>query len=76
MQATLILADDVASAAQAIAARDGKSLGEVVSELARQALQRQESPARNRLGLPLLPSRGRKGVITLELVNRLRDEEP
>lgn len=76
MRTTLALADDVAHAARAIAERDGKSMGEVVSDLARQTLNRREPMERNGLGLPVLPSRGREGVITLELVNRLRDESP
>lgn len=76
MRTTLALADDVALAARAIAERDGRSMGEVVSDLARQTLSRRAPMERNNLGLPMLPSRGRKGVITLELVNRLRDELP
>ena len=76
MRTTLALADDVAFAARAIAAHDGRSLGEVVSDLARQTLHRRELATTTRNGLPLLPSRGRPGSITLDLVNRLRDEEP
>lgn len=76
MRTTLALADDVVHAARAIAERDGKSMGEVVSDLARQTLNRREPTERNSLGLPLLPSRGRNGIVTLELVNRLRDELP
>lgn len=76
MRTTLALADDVAHAARAIADRDGRSMGEVVSDLARQSLHRREPATTTRNGLPLLPSRGRPGSITLELVNRLRDELP
>ena len=76
MRTTLAIDDDVLLAAKAIADRDRRTVGEVLSELARQSLRRGEPPARNRLGLPLLPSRGKPGSITLEVVNRLRDEAP
>ena len=71
---TLALDDDVIDAARAIAERDRRTIGEVVSDLARQTLRRREPAGRTRNGLPLLPSRGKPGSVTLELVNRLRDE--
>jgi len=74
MWTTLTLDDDVAEAARAIAARDRRTLGDVVSDLARQSLRRREPAATTRNGLPLLPSRGKPGSVTLELVNKLRDE--
>ncbi len=74
MRTTLKLDDDVLQAARAVAERDGRTLGEVVSALARQGLRRAEvGPVRN--GIPLLPARGGSPV-TLDLVNRLRDEMP
>jgi hypothetical protein len=76
MRTTLALDDDVILAARAIADRDRKTIGAVVSELARQSLQRHAPGATTRNGLPLLPSRGKQGSVTLELVNRLRDEMP
>ena len=76
MRTTLSLDDDVAEAARAIAARDRRPLGEVVSDLARQTLRRREPASTTRNGLPLLPSRGKPGSVTLELVNRIRDEGP
>lgn len=72
---TLSLDDDVLDAARAIAARDDRTIGEVVSDLARQSLSRRR-PKRNRLGLPLLPSSGERRKVTLAMVNRLRDELP
>ena len=72
---TLSLDDDVLDAARAIAARDDRAIGEVVSDLARQSLSRRR-PKRNRLGLPLLPSSGERRKVTLAMVNRLRDELP
>jgi len=76
MRTTLSLDDDVAEAARAIAIRDRRTLGDVVSDLARQSLKRRQPAMTTRNGLPLLPSRGKPGSVTLELVNRLRDESP
>lgn len=76
MRTTLALADDVAFAARSIAASEGRSIGEVVSDLARQTLNRRDLATTTRNGLPILPSRGKPGSVTLELVNRLRDELP
>jgi hypothetical protein len=73
MRTTLVIADDVLLAARAIARAQQKSIGEVVSELARNALRKPESPA-VRNGVPLLPRRDGQAPITLEIVNALRDE--
>ena len=64
------------AAAKAIADRDRRSIGAVISDLARKSLTGQPAPAKFRNGIRLLPSRGKPGSITLELVNRLRDETP
>lgn len=50
-------------------------MGKALSELARQALTRQASTA-TRNGVPLFPTQPDAGVVTLELVNQLRDETP
>ena len=77
MRTTLSIDDDVLEAAKSLAARDRKSLGEVISALSRQALQPRASRRQARNGVPLLPSQpGAGGVVTPELVNRLRDELP
>ena len=75
MRTTLAIDDDVLTAAKAMADRQHRSLGDVVSDLARQALTRQ-IPRIERNGLPLLPVRDQKAAVTLELVNTLRDEAP
>jgi hypothetical protein len=75
MRTTLAIDDDVLIAAKAIARQEHKSLGEVVSELARRALRRPAAPA-SRNGVPLLPMSDRQAVVTLETVNALRDEAP
>ena len=76
MSTTLPIADDVLAAAEEIARSEGKSLGDVVSELARRALRLERSPATSRNGVPLLPISNPNSVVTLEIVNALRDEEP
>lgn len=73
MRTTLQIDDDVLLAARSIAERDRKSVGEVISVLARRGMTQRTSTKRSRLGLPLLPKRG--VVVTMELVNQLRDEE-
>lgn len=73
MRTTLAIDDDVLLAAKAIARQQGRSVGEVVSDLARRALRRpQPSPMRN--GIPLLPRGDGQTLVTLETVNALRDE--
>lgn len=77
MRTTLAIDDDVLAAAKHLADRDRKSVGEVISALARQGLARGTRAARaERNGVPLLPSRGGAAPVTPELVNRLRDELP
>jgi hypothetical protein len=75
MRTTLTVDDDVLAAAKAMARQTDRSLGEVISELARKALER-PSPKRMRNGIPLLIRESAPGPITMELVNALRDELP
>jgi antitoxin component of RelBE/YafQ-DinJ toxin-antitoxin module len=73
MRTTLDIDDDVLQAAREIARRKGMTMGQVVSELSRQALTRPvESETRN--GIPLFPRKPDGEIVTLELVNELRDE--
>lgn len=74
MRTTIAIDDDVLSAAKELAAIEKKSIGEIISSLARRALFPGESKAKSRNGVPLL--RVRKGAhrITSELVHRLREE--
>ncbi|MGE0331918.1 MAG: CopG family transcriptional regulator [Ramlibacter sp.] len=89
MRTTLDIADDVLFAAKELARREKKPLGQVISELARRAFHQTAAdtpygaaPATaaphvsERLavyGIHPLPSRG--GIVSNELVDRLRDEE-
>jgi hypothetical protein len=74
MRTTLSIEDDVLAAAKEIAERQGKSIGEVISSLARQALRPKRSTKRTRNGVPLLPVRPGASRVTPEMVNQLRDE--
>jgi len=77
MRTTLDIEDDVLQAAKELAQRKGSTAGQVISELARRGLTLPADEGRNRSrvrgGVPLLPSRGE--VITLERVQKIRDEE-
>jgi len=74
MRTTLAIDDDVLSAAREIAATRQKSVGEVISELARIALRPALSKAKTRNGVPLLPIRPGGPVVTSELVHQLDQE--
>lgn len=77
MRTTLAIDDDVLAAAKHLAEREHRSIGEVISALARQGLSRGTRGAKaERNGIPLLPARKASVPITLELVNQLRDEQP
>jgi hypothetical protein len=75
MRTTLDVEDDVLMAAKEIARSRGVSVGSVLSGLARQAMTRQPALA-ERGDVPLFPVQPDAGVVTLELVNQLRDEAP
>lgn len=74
MRTTLTIDDDVLLAVRALAERENKSLGEVLSALARQALRREAPTARLRNGVPLLTPRSGSEPVTPDLVRQLRDE--
>jgi hypothetical protein len=75
MRTTLAIDDDVLDAAKAIARHKNATVGKVVSELARNSL-RPAIGAAERNGIRLLPVRRPDAVVTLEIVNALRDEAP
>ncbi|MDR1442612.1 MAG: hypothetical protein LBJ02_09560 [Bifidobacteriaceae bacterium] len=83
MRTTLTLDDDVFYAIKQRARAEHRSAGEVVSDLVRRALTgapadiSQDAPSNadsllEARGVRLLPHRG--GIVTNELVNRLREE--
>lgn len=73
---TLMLDDDVRSAARALADRDHRTMGEIVSELVRNGLRAGEVPPnKTRNGITLISrSPGSRPVITPELVKALFEE--
>ncbi len=74
MRTTLSIDNDVLLAAKSLAKREQKSLGEVLSALARQGLCREAHPGNVRNGVPLLPVGAQATPVTMELVNQLRNE--
>lgn len=76
MRTTLVIDDDVLAAAKYLAEREGKTIGGIISALARQGLTRGTRNARQvRNGLSLLLAGKRGTPVTFELVNQLRDEQ-
>jgi hypothetical protein len=90
MRTTLDIADDVLFAVKEVARRDKKTVGQIASELMRRGLSyapvNQDVDAATRrpvadtvdgrlqaLGFRTLPSRG--GIVTNELIDRLREQE-
>jgi hypothetical protein len=74
MRTTLDIDADVLQAAKELATQRGTTAGKVLSELARRGLRPSDSHATERHGVPLLPPRPDTEPVTLETVNRLRDE--
>ena len=76
MRTTLAIDDDVLSAAKELAVTQKKTVGEVISSLARRALHPAESRRQTRNGVPLLPVRPGTARVTSEIVHQLREELP
>ena len=75
MRTTLDIDEDILLAAKEIAARQGKTAGQVLSELARRGIREPSGPGeapRLENGFEILPAGGR--VITAELVQRILEE--
>ncbi len=75
MRTTLVIDDDILTAARAIAHQTNTTIGEVVSDLARRSL-RQPMTLGERNGIPLLAVRAEGVIVTSDIVNTLRDELP
>jgi hypothetical protein len=73
---TLTIDDDVLAAAKGLAERQHKTVGEVISTLARKSLQISVTNKVERNGVPLLAVTDKSKPVAIELVNRLRDELP
>ena len=75
VRTTLDIDEDVLAVVKDLAANRGSTAGKVLSELARKGLESPSEPA-FRNGIRLLPPRGPGAPRpTLEMVNRLRDDE-
>ena len=79
MRTTVDIADDVLLAAKDRARRERRSLGEVLSELARAGLRGRDVSSEVAeegafYGFEPLPHRG--PIVSNELIDRLRDEDP
>ena len=74
MRTTLNIDDDVLRAVKELARLRGRTAGEILSDLARQTLERKRGPAKERNGVPLLSKVPGEGVVTPEIVQRLQDE--
>lgn len=74
MRTTLAIDDDVLAAARELASTQQKSVGEVISALARRALCPGETGRKTRNGVPLLSTRPDAHRVTSELVRQLDDE--
>jgi hypothetical protein len=75
MRTTLTIDDDVLAAVKGLAARQNKTVGKILSELARQSL-RPATSGKLRDGVPLLPVNANASPVTLDVVNTLRGETP
>jgi hypothetical protein len=78
MRTTLDIEDDVLFAVKDLARRQKKTAGEVISDLARRALTRAPAGTDARepeafYGFRPFPRRG--GVVSNELINRLREDD-
>lgn len=72
MRTTLDIDEDVLLVAKEVAEQQGISIGKALSQLAREALTRQAAIA-TRNGVPFFPRQPDAEVVTLEIVNELRD---
>ena len=75
MRTTLDIDEDVLQAAKELGEMRGQTAGKVLSDLARKALTSATTPVpKVRNGVPLLPRRLGGRIVTMKLVNELRDE--
>lgn len=73
MRITLAIDDDVLAAAKELAMTEHKSVGEVISALARRALRPAETGRKTRNAIPLLKVNPDTSLVTSELVRQLRE---
>jgi hypothetical protein len=76
MRTTLSIDDDVLANVRVLAQRDGRTLGEVVSDLVRKGMRKSPAFVEGPNGFLVLAERPTSEPVTLELVNELRDLHP
>jgi hypothetical protein len=76
MRTTLDIDQDILLAAKEIARDQGVSAGKALSDLARKGLIGPPLTWETKNGVPQLPIQPGARVVTMELVNKLRDEAP
>ena len=75
MRTTLDIDEDILRAAKEVAALRRTTTGKILSELARKSLWPPAKTPAIRNGVPILPSRPGERPVTMEQVNKLRDDE-
>lgn len=74
MRTTINLDDDVLQSARALAQRYRKSLGEILSALARESLaKRASSKGQDRNGIPIFDASPDGSALDIDSINKLRD---
>ena len=75
MRTTVDIDDDILALTKSLASQSGKTLGQTISHLLRQSMVC-SPPDRLRNGVPLIrqAKAGASPLVTLEIVNKLRDE--
>jgi hypothetical protein len=76
MRTTLTIDDDILQAARERADFERKTIGEVLSSLARKGLRPPQAIQTYRNGVPLLPMQPGAKSATLDLIKELMDETP
>ncbi len=77
MRTTINIDDDVLDTVKALASRDRKPVGEVVSAMLRRAVEPPATaPRLYRNGIPLFPVGPDAGVVTPEAIKELLEDEP
>jgi hypothetical protein len=76
MRTTLEIDDDVLEAAKSLARQTDRTVGEVLSELARHALTRAPVASTRGVGVGgFVPFGSRGGLVTNEQIDRLREQD-
>ena len=75
MRTTLELDDSLVAIAKSIARDEGTSIGAVISRLARRGLEHGPRLVTTKSGFPHLEAPDDAPIVTLEMVNRYRDDD-